>query len=63
MNSMKRSEIVILILLSIGFTSMLTFIVTKKVESPMEQANDSVNFLIGLILIGLTLSGGLYFAI
>jgi len=60
---MKRSEIVILILLSIGFTSMLTFIVTKKVESPMEQANDSVNFLIGLILIGLTLSGGLYFAI
>ena len=55
-------EISLLVLLSIGFTSLLTYTITKQVESPMEIANEYVKFLIAMVFLVIILIGGLYFA-
>tara|TARA_R110002020_G_scaffold82361_9_gene203922 strand:- start:55 stop:237 length:183 start_codon:yes stop_codon:yes gene_type:complete len=60
---MKNSEAFVLTLLSVVVTGVLTYFVTKSTEEPVEYAEIALTNLFYISLLGVILTGGLYFAL
>ena len=60
---MKKLEIGILLAMVAGISGLMTFAITRKVESPIETASDTLHLLYFLMLLLFMMVGGVYFAL
>ncbi len=60
---MKNSETFVITLLSVVVTGVLTYFITKSTDEPAEYAELALTNLFYLGVLGILLTGGLYFAL